>query len=132
MMLFQPLRFPSVLCDCDRSEGRGSERKLAVCSVKPFLVTLGVLRDVFFYHCLKRFNPSHSFLPASSFSLGFLPQAAHVRRNAIVNLLLCSMERTGWSTSECRESTLQGDALRKKLLKWREAVFARRVVLCPV
>lgn len=67
---------------------------------------------------MKRFICSHSFLPTfSSSSLGFLP-----------NLLLCSMEWTGGNIRGCRRSNLQGDMLEEKLSKWREDVFASRVL----
>lgn len=46
MLLFQPLGFPSVLRE-GRSEGRGSECKHVVCSLKPFPVALGLLKVMY-------------------------------------------------------------------------------------
>ena len=46
MLLFQPLGFPSVLCE-GRSEGRGSECKHAVCSLQPLPVALGLLKAMY-------------------------------------------------------------------------------------
>lgn len=40
------------------------------------------------------------------------------------------MEWTGGNIRGCRRSTLQGDVLEEKLSKWREDVFAGRVLPC--
>lgn len=46
MLLSQPLGLPSVLPE-GRSEGRGSECKHPVCSLKPFPVALGLLKAMY-------------------------------------------------------------------------------------
>lgn len=52
----------------------------------------------------------------------------HTRKDGNVNLLLFSVERRGGSIRECRGSALWGDVLAEELLKWREVIFASRVL----
>lgn len=105
---------------------------MQTCSPFPlshFQMLLGCLKLCILLLVFEEFHPQ-PLVSAYFFLLltGFSSLAAHMRKNGNVNLLLFSMEGRGGSIRGCRGSTLWGDALAEELSRWREAIFASRVL----